>query len=62
MSIKFDIVNTELLVKRLKIMGLPMDLINLIREWLSNRSFYAEVGDDFSALFSLEFDLYLFIV
>ena len=51
LSMAFDVVNTELLVKRLKIMGLPMDLINLIREWLSNRSFYVQVGDDYSALF-----------
>ena len=34
LSMAFDMVNTELLVKRLKIMGMPLDLITLIREWL----------------------------
>ena len=40
LSLAFDLVNTELLVKRLRIMGMPNDLINLIREWLVGRSFY----------------------
>ena len=46
----FDLVNTELLVKRLQIMGLPKDLINLIREWLKGRSFYVEVGNPIANL------------
>ena len=50
LSMAFDVVNTELLVKRLKIMGLPKDLIHLVKEWLSNRSFYVQVGDNYSAL------------
>ena len=53
LSMAFDLVNTELLVKRLKIMGLPNDLKNLIREWLKDRSFYVEVGNDCSALYDL---------
>ena len=40
LSMAFDLVNTELLVKRLKVMGMPNDLINLIREWLTGRSYY----------------------
>ena len=51
LSMAFDLVNTELLVKRLKIMGMPNDLINLIREWLSNRSYYVQLGEDCSVLF-----------
>ena len=39
LSMAFDIVNTELLVKRLRVMGMPDDLILLIREWLTGRSF-----------------------
>jgi hypothetical protein len=37
LSTKFNIVNIDLLVKRLKISGLPGDIIALIREWLSER-------------------------
>ena len=32
LSMAFDLVNTELLVKRLKVMGMPKDLISLIKE------------------------------
>ena len=51
LSMAFDLVNIELLVKRLRIMGMPNDLIKLIREWLVGRTFYVQVGDDTSALF-----------
>ena len=51
LSMAFDLVNTELLVKRLKVMGFPSDLINLIREWLSGRSYYVQIGESSSALF-----------
>ena len=40
LSAAFDLVNVELLIKRLRIMGMPNDLIRLIREWLVNRKFY----------------------
>ena len=51
LSMAFDLVNTNLLIKRLKVMGFPSDLINLIREWLVGRSFYVQVGEDHSAMF-----------
>ena len=51
LSMAFDMVNTNLLVKRLRIMGMPNDVINLIREWLIGRSFYVQVGQDCSTLF-----------
>ena len=51
LSMAFDLVNTELLIKRLQIMGMPNDLIKLIREWLSNRSYYVQVGEECSVLF-----------
>ena len=51
LSMAFDLVNTELLVKRLRIMGMPNDVIGLIREWLRGRSFYVQIGDDHSAMF-----------
>ena len=40
LSMAFDVVNKDLLIKRLRIMGLPNDLVRLINEWLMGRSFY----------------------
>lgn len=37
LSAAFDIVNIKLLFKRLKIIGLLTDVIELIRNWLDNR-------------------------
>ena len=34
--------NTDLLIKRLRIMDMPNDVIGLIREWLLGRSFYVQ--------------------
>jgi hypothetical protein len=39
----FDLVIVELLLKRMKIVGLPDDLIDLVRIWLSTRYFYASI-------------------
>ena len=36
LSSAFDVVNIKLLLKRLKIMGLPNELIKLIKEWLKD--------------------------
>ena len=44
LSMAFDLVNTELLIRRLKIMGLPDDLTSLIREWLVDRSFFVQIN------------------
>ena len=44
-SMAFDMVNTKLLIKRLKIIRMPVDLIQLIREWLVGRTFYGKVGE-----------------
>jgi hypothetical protein len=43
LSSAFDVVNVNLLLKRLKIMGLPSDVIKLISVWLRDRSFYVSV-------------------
>jgi hypothetical protein len=40
LSSAFDIINTNLLMQRLKIIGLPTDILNLIEVWLHNRSSY----------------------
>ena len=53
LSAAFDVVNIRLLIKRLKIMGLPEDVIELIKVWLTNRSFYVSVDNNNSTLFDL---------
>ena len=40
----FYIVNIELLLKRLKITGLPPDCITLISLWLARRNFYLSLN------------------
>jgi hypothetical protein len=40
-------------VKRLKIVGLPEDVINLIEVWLQNRSFYVSIKNRTSTLYEL---------
>ena len=43
LSSAFDMVNVNLLIKRMRIVGLPHDVIKLIEIWLKGRSFYVEV-------------------
>jgi hypothetical protein len=44
LSAAFDLVNLDLLLKRLKKMGFPDDLISLLEVWLRNRFFYVEAN------------------
>ena len=44
LSAAFDVVNINLLIDRLRIIGLPGDIVDLIKIWLENRSFYVEVN------------------
>jgi hypothetical protein len=44
LSAAFDLVNLDLLLKRLKKMGLPNDLTSLLEVWLRNRFFYVEAN------------------
>ena len=44
LSAAFDLVNTKLLLKRLKIIGLPPDILRLIELWLTKRSFYVNIN------------------
>ena len=37
LSAAFDVVNRDLLFKRMETMGIPDDLMALIRDWLSER-------------------------
>jgi retron-type reverse transcriptase len=43
LSSAFDLVNIDLLIKRLKTVGLLNDLIELISVWLRKRSFYVSI-------------------
>ena len=53
LSSAFDLVNIDLLIKRLKIIGLPKDVIDLISAWLSERSFYVSIDGVNSVIFDL---------
>ena len=44
LSAAFDAVNIDLLIKRLEIIGLPDDIVGLIKLWLENRLFYVEIN------------------
>jgi hypothetical protein len=46
-------VNINLLLKRLKMLGLPEDVISLIRVWLSDRSCNVSLDESNSVLFDL---------
>ena len=39
LSAAFNVVNPDLLLKRLRIMGLPVDIFGLIETWPRNRLF-----------------------
>jgi hypothetical protein len=50
LSAAFDLVNLDLLMKRLKIMGIPDDLLQLLEVWLRQRSFYVEANGQNSTI------------
>ena len=43
LSAAFDVVNVELLLKCMRIIGLLPDLIELVSKWLTNRYFYVSL-------------------
>ena len=49
LSAAFDVVNHNLLIKRLRIKGLPNHLINIVQNWLSRRMMYVDVNGKCSA-------------
>ena len=54
LSAAFDVVNRDLLFKRMDAMGLPDDLKALLKDWLSNRICYVEASGHVSAFFKSE--------
>ena len=56
LSSAFDVVNVELLMKRLEIVGLPNDILKLISTWLGCRHFYVSIkGEKFFNIFWFSF-------
>ena len=53
LSAAFDIVDIKLLLKRLRIVGLPEDIVGLIEVWLSDRSYFVSVNGKNSRLIDL---------
>ena len=43
LSAAFDVVNISLLIERIKILGLPADIVDLVEVWLKDRSFYISI-------------------
>ena len=50
LSAAFDVINRGLLFDRMKTMGLPTDVIDLIENWLMERMFYVEANGEVSSL------------
>jgi hypothetical protein len=53
LSSALDLINVDLLIKRLIVIGLPKDVIDLTRCWLNNRSFYVSIDGENSILYNL---------
>ena len=53
LSSAFDLVDVNLLIKRLKKIGLPSDIVELISVWLKDRSFYVSINGQNSIMFDL---------
>ena len=51
LSAAFDVINVELLMKRLKIAGFPQDIIDMLTAWLNYRWAYVKVGESCSEYF-----------
>ena len=54
LSAVFDVINIELLIKRLRVLGLPEDVISLIEVWLKNRYLYVELNDLTSTFYEIK--------
>jgi hypothetical protein len=49
----FDVVNTDLLLKRLEKLGLPQDWMELLEAWLRDRAAFVEVSADRSMIYDV---------
>ena len=48
LSAAFDVVNHDLLIKRLQTMNLPPKIINLLNAWLKDRMMYVDINNSCS--------------
>ena len=55
LSSAFDVVNVKLLIKRMRAIGLPEDLIILVEEWLQTRYYYVSVNGKHSSIRNVYF-------
>ena len=39
----FDLVNRDLLFERMQVMGIPDDIVTLLKDWLNDRKFYVDL-------------------
>jgi hypothetical protein len=53
LSETFYMVNIMLLIKRLKIIGLPDDVVELVKVWLTERSFHVSADGNNSSMLDL---------
>ncbi len=53
LSAAFNVVNVDLLLKRLENMGIPEDLTQILASWLKDRAAYVEVDRELSEYFSV---------
>ena len=44
LSSAFDVVNINLLLKRMRVTGIPLDVIKLVEVWLSDRKLYVSIN------------------
>jgi hypothetical protein len=44
LSAAFDVVNRPLLMRRLRVLGLPESIVTLVQDWLKDRLAYCEIG------------------
>ena len=55
LSAAFDVIDVNLLLKRMKNLGIPEDVLNLIKAWLDGRIAYVEVGSECSEFYKIDF-------
>jgi hypothetical protein len=53
LSSAFDVINVDLLLVRMSFMGLPDDIVLLLRSWLKNRTAFVEVDGECSDYFDV---------
>ena len=53
-SVAFNIVNVPLLLKWLENLGLPDDVLRLLKTWITNRSYYVNINGANSMVIDLD--------